>query len=165
LGAASILANLHHRRIVPLMERELRIYEMSDAANPIALARSRLLHDCFPQEYAATRARRAISLSLVPHSHDNLWSFIMLPDAPAVSEPPPFSSQSFVSRQAGLNSCHQQRVTVDAAPRARAAARAAQRQEQERAACAKEKRIRRRERREQQSEKYRLREQQGLSPR
>jgi hypothetical protein len=29
LGAASVLANLHHRRIVPLMERELRIYEMS----------------------------------------------------------------------------------------------------------------------------------------
>jgi hypothetical protein len=30
-----VLANLHHRRIVPLMERELRIYEMSDVANPI----------------------------------------------------------------------------------------------------------------------------------
>jgi hypothetical protein len=26
LGAASVLANLHHRRIVPLMERELRIF-------------------------------------------------------------------------------------------------------------------------------------------
>jgi hypothetical protein len=26
-GAASVLANLHHRRIVPLMERELYIYE------------------------------------------------------------------------------------------------------------------------------------------
>jgi hypothetical protein len=25
LGAASVLANLHHQRIVPLMERELRI--------------------------------------------------------------------------------------------------------------------------------------------
>jgi hypothetical protein len=25
LGAASVLANLHHRRIIPLMERELRI--------------------------------------------------------------------------------------------------------------------------------------------
>jgi hypothetical protein len=30
LGAASILANLHHRRIVPLMERELCIFEMND---------------------------------------------------------------------------------------------------------------------------------------
>jgi hypothetical protein len=43
LGATSILANLHHRRIVPLMERELRIFEMSDTANPMSLARSQLL--------------------------------------------------------------------------------------------------------------------------
>jgi hypothetical protein len=28
LGAASVLANLHHRRIIPLMERELGIFEM-----------------------------------------------------------------------------------------------------------------------------------------
>jgi hypothetical protein len=34
LGGALVLANLHHRRIVPLMESELRIYEMSEAANP-----------------------------------------------------------------------------------------------------------------------------------
>jgi hypothetical protein len=49
LGAASVLANLHHRRIVPLMERELCIYEMSEAADPTSLARSRLLNDRFPQ--------------------------------------------------------------------------------------------------------------------
>jgi hypothetical protein len=85
LGAASVLANLHHRRIVPLMERELRVYEMSETANPVSLARSRLLHDCFPPEYAATRARRAISLKVVRQGNDDLWSFVMLPDAPAVS--------------------------------------------------------------------------------
>jgi hypothetical protein len=45
LGAASVLTNLHHRRIVPLMERELRIYEMSEMTNPVSLVRSRLLHD------------------------------------------------------------------------------------------------------------------------
>jgi hypothetical protein len=54
LGAASVLANLHHRRIIPLMERELRIYEMSKAANPVSLARSRLVHDCLPR---STRPR------------------------------------------------------------------------------------------------------------
>jgi hypothetical protein len=43
LGAASIIANFHHRWIVPLMERELYIFEMSDATNPVSLARSRLL--------------------------------------------------------------------------------------------------------------------------
>jgi hypothetical protein len=60
---------------------------MSDAANPTALARSLLLRERFPREYVATRARRAINLKSVPHGHDNLWSFIMLPDAPPVSEP------------------------------------------------------------------------------
>jgi hypothetical protein len=50
LGAASVLANLHHQRIVPLMERELRIFEMTEEAGPTELARSRLLHERFPQE-------------------------------------------------------------------------------------------------------------------
>jgi hypothetical protein len=40
LGAASVLVNLHHWRIVPLMESELRIFEMSDVANPTSLPRS-----------------------------------------------------------------------------------------------------------------------------
>jgi hypothetical protein len=69
------------RRIVSLMERELRIYEMSETANPVSLARSRLLHDRFPPKYAATRARRAISLKAVRHGNDDLWSFVILPDA------------------------------------------------------------------------------------
>jgi hypothetical protein len=67
------------------MERELRIYEMSDAANPMSLARSRLLNERFPMEYTATRARRAVSLKGGKYSNDDLWSFVMLPDAPAVS--------------------------------------------------------------------------------
>jgi hypothetical protein len=89
LGAALVLANFQHRWIVPLMERELRIYEMSETANPVSLARSRLLHDHFPPEYTATRARRAISLKAVEHGNDDLWSFVMLPDAPTVSRLPP----------------------------------------------------------------------------
>jgi hypothetical protein len=72
LGAASVLANLHHRRIVPLMERELCIFEMIEEADPTALARSRLLHECLPQEYAATRARRAINLRFVSYGRDDL---------------------------------------------------------------------------------------------
>jgi hypothetical protein len=55
------------------------------------LARSRLLNDSFPFEYAATRARRAISLKAGRHNNDDLWSFVMLPDAPAVSRPSSFS--------------------------------------------------------------------------
>jgi hypothetical protein len=85
LGAASVLANLHHRRIVPLMERQLRIFEMDEAADPVVLAQSRLLPDPFPQEYAATRARRAINHKAIKHSHNDLWSFVMLPYGPLVS--------------------------------------------------------------------------------
>jgi hypothetical protein len=85
LAAVSVLANPHHRRIVPLMERELRIYEMSDAANPMSLAHSRLLNEPLPREYAATRARRAVNLKGGKYGNDDLWSFKMLPNAPAVS--------------------------------------------------------------------------------
>jgi hypothetical protein len=104
LGAASFLANLHHRRILPLMERELRIHEMSETANPTALARSRLLHDCFPREYAATRARRAISLKAGRHNNDDLWSFVMLPDTQAVSRPSSFL-RSLATHWRDLDSC------------------------------------------------------------
>jgi hypothetical protein len=81
LGAASIIANFHHRRIIPHMERELRILKMSDTANPTSLARSRLLQERFPKEYATTWARHVINLKVVLHSDYNLWSFVMLPDA------------------------------------------------------------------------------------
>jgi hypothetical protein len=50
LGAASVLANLHHRRIIPFMEWRLRIFEMGEAGDPVALAQLRLVHDPFPQE-------------------------------------------------------------------------------------------------------------------
>jgi hypothetical protein len=72
LGAASVLANLHHRRIVPLMERELRIYEMSEAAYPVSLAHSRLVPNRLPLEYAATRVRCAINLKAFKHSNDDI---------------------------------------------------------------------------------------------
>jgi hypothetical protein len=62
LTAVCVLANLHHRRIVPLMERPLRIFEMHKDADPVALAQSQLLPGLFPREYAATLARRAIDL-------------------------------------------------------------------------------------------------------
>jgi hypothetical protein len=71
LGAASVLTNLHHRWIIPLMERRLRIFAMEETANPVALACSRLIHDRLPPEYTATRARRAINLKAVKNSNDD----------------------------------------------------------------------------------------------
>jgi hypothetical protein len=100
LGAASVLANLHHRRIIPFMERRLRIFEMEETADPMALAQSQLLPDLLPHEYAATRARRAINLKAVKHSDDDLWSFAMLLEGPLVSRASVFSP-AILLRRAG----------------------------------------------------------------
>jgi hypothetical protein len=91
LTAALVLANLHHRRIVPLMERRLRIFEMHEEADPVALAQSRLLPDQLLQEYATTRARRAVNLSAMRVDDTMLWAFTRLPEGPLVSRvPTPF---------------------------------------------------------------------------
>jgi hypothetical protein len=85
LTAGCVLTNLHHWRIVPLMERRLRIFEMSEDADPIAFAESRLLRDLFPRSYAATRARRAIDLRPGHCDDASLWAFDMLPVGQLVS--------------------------------------------------------------------------------
>jgi hypothetical protein len=165
LAAASVLAKLHHRRIIPLIERELRIFEMDETANPMALVRSRLVHDRLPPEYAATRARRAISLKAVKNSNDDLWLFVMLSDAPSVSGLILLFlySSATCRRDSDISSFPaeggRERRAVRPAHAPSPSACAAQRREQERAACKKEWRIRRRERREQRSEEFRLREQ------
>jgi hypothetical protein len=170
LGAASVLANLHHRRIIPLMERELRIYEMSEMANTVSLARSRLVHDRFPLEYAATRARRAINLKTVKHSNKDLWSFVMLPDALRCEWALPLFLNSSVMCRRGSDVSlipvegGRERCAVRPAHAPSPSARAAQRREQERAARTKERRIPWPERWEQRDTEFRLREQQGLSP-
>jgi hypothetical protein len=61
LIAGCVLVNLH-RRIIPLMERPLRIFEMHEDADPVALAQLQLLPDLFTRVYAATRVRCAIDL-------------------------------------------------------------------------------------------------------
>jgi hypothetical protein len=84
LTAEAVLAYLHHRRIVPLMERPLRIFEMTEVADPITLARSRTLQSPLLREYAATRVRSAID----PKSARNdrsLWDLEMLPTGRLVS--------------------------------------------------------------------------------
>jgi hypothetical protein len=100
LTAALVLANLHHRRIVPLMERWLRIFEMKEMADPVALAQSRLMPDLLLQEYAATRARCAVNLRAMRVDDTTLWAFTMLPEGPLVSRVPTplrfFGSRSIV---------------------------------------------------------------------
>jgi hypothetical protein len=85
LGVTSVIANFHHRRVIPLMERALHIFEMSDEANPMSLARSRLLQERLLKGYTATRAGLVVNLKVVPYSNDDLCSFVMLLDAELVS--------------------------------------------------------------------------------
>jgi hypothetical protein len=101
LTAGCILVNLHHRRIVPLMERPLRIFEMHADADPIALVESRLLPGLFPREYAATRARRAIDLRTGRNDDVALCAFTVLPFGPLVSGLPP----SLVRPVRGMLAC------------------------------------------------------------
>jgi hypothetical protein len=83
LTAATVLAFLH-QRVVPLMERPLRIFEMTETANPVALARSRMLPSPLLREYAATRARSAVDTRSL-RSDRSLWYLEMLPTSPLVS--------------------------------------------------------------------------------
>jgi hypothetical protein len=84
LTAATVLAFLHHRWVVPLMERPLRIFEMTETENPVALARSRMLPSPLQREYAVTRARSAVDTRLL-RSDRSLWDLEMLPTGPLVT--------------------------------------------------------------------------------
>jgi hypothetical protein len=72
----------------PADRRRLHIFEMEETADPVALAQSRLQHDLFPWEYAATRARRAVNLNAMRVDDTALWAFTMLPEGPLVSRVP-----------------------------------------------------------------------------
>jgi hypothetical protein len=77
LNAMGVLAFLHHRRVVPLMERPLCIFEMTEAANPVDLARSRMLPT--PLERSAVDTRAPMPAGRTP------WDLEMLPTGPLVS--------------------------------------------------------------------------------
>jgi hypothetical protein len=85
LTAASVLAFLHHRRVVPLMERPLCIFQMTEEADPVALARSRMLPTPLGRPYALTRARNAVDTRMLAHPDRTLWDLEMLPTGPLVS--------------------------------------------------------------------------------
>jgi hypothetical protein len=90
LTAATVLAFLHHRRVVPLTERPLCIFEMTDTTDPVALARSRMLPSPLPREYALTRARSTVDTRLL-RSDRSPWELEMLPTGPLVSRIPDFA--------------------------------------------------------------------------
>jgi hypothetical protein len=85
LTAAGVLAFLHHRRVVPLMERPLCIFEMTEEADPVALARSRMLPTPLGRPYALTRARSAVDTRMLSDPGRTPWDIELLPTGPLVS--------------------------------------------------------------------------------
>jgi hypothetical protein len=81
---AGVLAFLHHRRVVPLMERPLCIFEMTEEADPVALARSRMLPTPLEPAYVLTRARSAVDTRMLRPDRPP-WDLEMLPTGPLVS--------------------------------------------------------------------------------
>jgi hypothetical protein len=84
LTEAGVRAFLHHRRIVPLMERPLCIFEMTEEAEPVALARSRMLPTPLDRGYALTRAWNAVDTRMLRQDRSP-WDLKMLPTGPLVS--------------------------------------------------------------------------------
>jgi hypothetical protein len=84
LTAAGVLAFLHHRQIVPLMERPLCIFEMTEVTDLVALARSWMLPTPLERAYALTRARNAVDTRMLRQDR-SLWGLEMLPTGPLVS--------------------------------------------------------------------------------
>jgi hypothetical protein len=87
LTAAGVLAFLHHWRIVPLMERSLCIFEMTEVADPVAMARSRMLPTPLERGYVLTRARNVVDTRMLRQDRSP-WDLEMLPTGPLVSMNP-----------------------------------------------------------------------------
>jgi hypothetical protein len=66
------------------MERSLCIFEMTEEADPVALARSQMLPTPLERGYALTRARSAVDNRML-HQDRSPWDFEMLPTGPLVS--------------------------------------------------------------------------------
>jgi hypothetical protein len=67
------------------MERPLCIYDMTEEADPIALARSRMLPTPLGRPYALTRARNTVDTRMLAHPDRTPWDLEMLPTGPLVS--------------------------------------------------------------------------------
>jgi hypothetical protein len=66
-------------------ERPLCIYEMTEEADPVALARSRMLPTPLGRPYALTRERNAVNTRMLAHPDRTPWDLEMLPTGPLVS--------------------------------------------------------------------------------
>jgi hypothetical protein len=66
------------------MERPLFIFEMTEAADPVALARSRMLPTPLERRYALTWLRNTVDTRMLRQDRSP-WDLEMLPTGPLVS--------------------------------------------------------------------------------
>jgi hypothetical protein len=86
------------------MERPLRIFDMTETADPVALAMSRMLQSPLLRDYAATRARSTVDPKCV-RTDGSLWDLEMLPTGQLVSGVLDFVSILQVPRVVDASQC------------------------------------------------------------
>ena len=76
LTAAIFVANFHRRRVLPLMERKLPLFQMTENA---PLEGTRMMEEFISDDVSAQRAGRAVSQP--PSDLADYWRVSMRPDA------------------------------------------------------------------------------------
>ena len=75
LTAASVIANFHRQRVIPLTERSLLIFDLTPR---VSASGSRTLTVLLPRGIAAWRARNAVAE--FPNDANDLWEIKMRPE-------------------------------------------------------------------------------------
>ena len=80
LTAAAVIANFHRQRVIPLMERNLPIFDLTPEAPS---AGSRMSYVLLPRDVAAQRTKSAVADFL--DNPDDLWKIKMRPEKGYIS--------------------------------------------------------------------------------
>jgi len=81
LSAALVLSAVHHRRVLPLMSRPLRMDEMGPGVSPLDLEACRTSDEASLDDEVAARVRAAVAGDFKP---EHVNGFPMRPDAGSI---------------------------------------------------------------------------------
>jgi len=95
LTAALVLSAVHHRRILPLMSRPLRMDEMGPGVSSWDLEASRMSNEAPADEEVAARVRATVAGDFQP---EDVNGFPMRPDEGSIDLVSIFSTYDFDSR-------------------------------------------------------------------
>jgi len=95
LTAAPVLSTVHHRRVLPLMSRPLRMDEMGPDVSSRDLEACRMSNEASADDEVAARVRAAVAGDFQP---ENVDGFPMRPDVGSIDLVSLFSTYDFDSR-------------------------------------------------------------------